>query len=133
MSFGLDTSVVVRLLVGEPEDQARRAWEFLEQCSSEGEPAHVSALVVAESFFVLQHHYGVPLAKTLQQLASLLGDARISADAAARRVLRTPGLSRMKPGFVDRLIHALYEDDGRALATFDKTAAKLERSRLLGA
>jgi predicted nucleic acid-binding protein len=132
VSFGLDTSVVVRLLVGEPEEQAQRAWALLEACASEGEPAQVSALVVAESFFVLQHHYGVPLAKALQQLASLLGDARVSADATALRVLRTAGLARMKPGFVDRVIHQQYESEGRELATFDKIAARLARSRLLG-
>jgi predicted nucleic acid-binding protein len=132
VSFGLDTSVVVRLLIGAPEDQAQRAWELLEECASEGEPVQVSALVVAESFFVLQHHYGVPLAKALQQLASLLGDVRVSADAAALRVLRTPGLARLKPGFVDRLIHQQHESEGRELATFDGAAARLARSRLLG-
>jgi predicted nucleic acid-binding protein len=132
VSVGLDTSVVIRLLVGEPEEQARRAWEFLAECEANGARAHVSGLVVSEAFFVLQHHYQVPLAVTLEQLAGLLDDPRVSADPVAAEVLRTPGLARAKPGFVDRLIHQQYRGEGRTLITFDKTAARLPGSRLLG-
>ena len=49
MNAGLDTTVVVRLLVGEPKDQAAIGWPFLEECQSTGTRAHVCELVVAES------------------------------------------------------------------------------------
>lgn len=131
MSVGLDTSVVIRLLVGEPEEQAQRAWDFLAECEGNGVRAHISGLVVSEAFFVLQHHYDVPLALALQHLAGLLEDPRLSGDPVATEVLRTPGLARAKPGLVDRLIHQQYRGEGQTLITFDKLAARLPGSRLL--
>ena len=131
MNAGLDTSVVVRLLVGEPKEQAAIGWQFLEECQSTGTRAHVCELVVAESFFVLQHHYGVPLSATLQQLAALLTDPRVIADASVLKVLGTPNLAAAKPGFVDRLIHGLYQAQGESLVTFDNAAACLPNTRVL--
>ncbi len=131
MSVGLDTSVVIRLLVGEPEEQAQCAWDFLGECGAKRAKAHVSGLVVAEAFFVLQHHYGVPLELALQQLAGLLDDSRVSSDPEVDEVLRTPGLARARPGFVDRLIHQQHRGEGRTLITFDKLAGRLPGSRLL--
>jgi hypothetical protein len=43
VSAGLDTSVVVRLLVGEPADQAELAWRFLAECEANGGAAQVSS------------------------------------------------------------------------------------------
>jgi predicted nucleic-acid-binding protein len=131
VSAGLDTSVLVRLLIGEPAEQATVAWNFLNECMSGGEPARVSDLVVAEAFFVLQHHYAVPLKTTLQQLTALLTDPRIVADASALKVMRLPNLATAKPGFVDRLIHGNYQVRGDSLTTFDKTAGRLPDARLL--
>ena len=58
MKAGLDTSVVLRLLLGQPADQAARAVAFLDELSRGGHHAVVSDLVVAEAYFALQHHYG---------------------------------------------------------------------------
>jgi len=131
MTCGLDTSVVVRLLVGEPKAQADRAWQHLSDCRTARKPAHVSALVVADVFFVLQHHYGVPADSALQQLAAVLSDASVSVEPAVLAVLRAPDLATAKPGFVDRLIHATYGAQGHELVTFDKLAARLPGARLL--
>ena len=49
----------------------------------------------------------------------------------AARILPMPGLASSKPGFVDRLIHASYTTSGDSMATFDKSAGKLERVRVL--
>ena len=121
----------MRLLVGEPKEQAASARKFLNECHRTGARAQVSDLVLAETFFVLQHHYGVPVAAALQQLAALVADPRINASASAMRVLRTPDLPAAKPGFVDRLIHGCYQAQGDSLITFDKAAARLPNARLL--
>lgn len=130
MSAGLDTSVVVRLLVGDPADQADAARRLFDECLHAGSPASVSALVVAEAFFVLQHHYGVPPGVALKQLAALLSDPRVSRDAEILKVLRTPGLATAKPGCVGRLIHAGYRSRGCTPTTFDRSVAKLPGTRL---
>ena len=133
MSVGLDTSVVVRLLVGEPPEQAAAAWRLVDEHAPTGEPVRIADLVVAETFFVLQHHYRVPLAEAIGALLELVSDPRIAADEASTRVLKTVRLVDSKPGFIDRLIHGGYHDDGVAMATFDKAAARLPNSRLLRA
>lgn len=59
MINGLDTSVVVRLLVGMPEAQYRVARRRLENAHAQGETVLVSDLVIAETCHVLRHHYGI--------------------------------------------------------------------------
>jgi predicted nucleic acid-binding protein len=48
---GLDTSVVVRLLTGEPEDLAREAMRYVAQRSRAGDRLLVSDLVLAEAYY----------------------------------------------------------------------------------
>jgi len=56
---GLDASVMLRLMLGQPADQAARAVALLDELSRSGRHAVVSDLVVAEAYFALQHHYDV--------------------------------------------------------------------------
>ncbi len=128
---GLDTSVILRLLIGEPVDQARHAREFLDTLFESGEQAVVSDLVVTEAYFALQHHYQVPKAEALAALALLLHSGEILGNGAAPAVLKLKNLASAKPGFVDRLIHAAYSQDGGAMATFEKKSRRLENVRVL--
>jgi predicted nucleic acid-binding protein len=58
--IGLDTSVVMRILTGEPEAQAKAAQEFVRTVILQGRRLVVSDLVVSEASFALVTHYGVP-------------------------------------------------------------------------
>ena len=60
MAIGLDTSVVLRLLIGEPRVQMEVARRRIERALIVGEKVVVTDLVVAEAFHALRHHYGVP-------------------------------------------------------------------------
>ena len=132
MSIGLDTSVIVHLLVGEPKQQALAAHRFLDEMKTAGQgPVLVSELVISEAFFALRHHYAVPAAAALQALKALSNDERIRATPAALRVLATPNLATAKPGFLDRLIHGHYLESGVGMATFDKAAGRLPDTRVL--
>jgi predicted nucleic acid-binding protein len=132
VTAGLDTSVVVRLLVGEPRAQAAAARNFLEQRASAGEgPSRVSDLVVSEVFFALIHHYAVPAAEAVRAMNALFEDERVAPSPLARAVLALPGVATGKPGLVDRLIHGQYAAEGAALATFDKAAGRLPGAQLL--
>lgn len=106
MSVGLGTSVVLRVLVGEPVDLARTALLELTRRVAEGEAVFVSDLVVAETCHALQFHYGVPKVDALAMLRTFLGQSGVRCLGAAGDVLDTPGLATSNPGFVDRLIHA---------------------------
>lgn len=127
MNVGLDTSVVLRLLVGRPPNQTLRAVAFLDHLAHQGDKAVVSDLVVAETYFALQHHYGVPKAHALSALHRLFADGEILPQGAAADVLATRGLAVAKPGFVDRLIHRGYvtADQGR-MVTFERASGKLD-------
>ena len=49
MTFGLDTSVVLRLLTGQPQDLAAKALERYQDGIAAGDDFSVSDLVAAES------------------------------------------------------------------------------------
>lgn len=131
MRVGLDTSVVLRLLIGEPARQADRAWSFIQQERSNRREIVVSDLVISEAYFALQYHYAVPKAVALQQLGRLVESVEIAANGCAAAVLRIPRLASAKPGFVDRLIHQGYLRDADRVATFELAAKKLPRSIVL--
>jgi predicted nucleic acid-binding protein len=127
VTVGLDTSVVVRLLVGEPASQAEVARRLL---ATDG-PAAVSDLVLGEAYFALRHHYRAPHGKALAALKGLLGDPRVHPTGVARSVLAAMPSAEAAPGLMDRLIHGDYRRDGADLVTFDQDAARLAGARLL--
>lgn len=129
---GLDTSIVVRLLIGEPEQQAAAARRLLNERAARREPpAALSDLVVGESYFALRHHYGVPHAKAVAALRALLNDPRVFPTGVARRVLALAPGEIAAPGLIDRLIHGDYDRAGAILLTFDRRAARLPGAKLL--
>lgn len=131
MKVGLDTSVVLRLLLGQPVDQASRAVAYLDELSRGRRRAAVSDLVVAEAYFALQHHYGVSKRDALMGLRRMFADGEIESLGAAAEVLATDGLASAKPGFVDRMIHGAYGDTTDGMVTFEKAAGKLASVRVL--
>jgi predicted nucleic-acid-binding protein len=128
---GLDTSVLLRLLLGQPSDQAARAVAFLDELTLGGHRAVVSDLVVAETYFALQHHYGVSKPDALQGLRQLFASGEIEPLGAAAEVLAVHGLASVKPGFVDRLIHGAYANEADEMVSFEKAAGKLKSVRVL--
>jgi len=128
---GLDTSVVLRLLLGQPADQAARAVSFLDALSRGGHHAVVSDLVVAEAYFALQHHYAVSKQDALTGLRRLFADGEIKPLGAVAGVLAADGLASAKPGFVDRLIHGAYANAADEMVTFEKAAGKQKSVRVL--
>ena len=58
--FGIDTSVLVRLLTGEPEaDFALCVRKLRSLMEEEGAEVLVSNQVIGEAYIAVQHHYGV--------------------------------------------------------------------------
>ncbi|OGV69583.1 MAG: hypothetical protein A2283_02135 [Lentisphaerae bacterium RIFOXYA12_FULL_48_11] len=132
MTAGMDTSVVLRLLIGEPAGQARTALEWLRKAKASGTAAVISDLVISEAYFALQHHFGVSKAEALRHLTLLLASGDVSADGVVAKVLATPGLATAKPGFVDRLIHEQYLQGGAScIVTFEKAARTLKNVEIL--
>jgi predicted nucleic-acid-binding protein len=131
MMVGLDTSVVLRLLIGEPADQAERAVSYLDELARRGDGAGICDLVVAEAYFALQYHYGVSKRDALDGLRQIFADGEIASLGVAGEGLQSDNLASAKPGFVDRLIHHTYATTSAKTATFEKSAAKLSTAKLL--
>jgi len=124
---GLDTSVVLRLLVGAPPDQARAALAFVRQNLGAGRRVVASDLVISEAYFALHAHYEVPKPEAVAALLEMLRSGLVGpADGPAiTRVLEAAARAPAKPGVVDRLIHAQYERMSASLVTFERAAARL--------
>ncbi len=130
MTFGLDTSVVMRLLTGDPPDQARSAADFLFAAKASGDRLLVTDLVIAETYFALHAKYAVPKAEALLRLRQFLESGDVETGDVAQ-IMKTPNLGSAKPGFVDRLIHASYGRDEARLVSFEKSAGKLAGAKVL--
>lgn len=125
-SVMLDTSVLVRLLVQQPEDQYRRAARWLEETLETGIPAEVGSLVLSEASFALQYHYHLPKSDALRMLRLFVEQSGVGVPAPIREILATKRLAGAKPGFVDRLIHAEAHAKGSHLATFETAGRRLQ-------
>ena len=124
--LGIDTNVVIRLIVADDADQTRRARKLVEQALSHDEPVLVSLLVLLESEWVLRSLYGFSREALLGIFRALLETRELSfEDAPAME----EALFRWKDsacGFSDCLIAAHNRQMGcRATATFDRKAARL--------
>jgi predicted nucleic-acid-binding protein len=121
--IGLDTSVLVRLLVGLPDAQARTARRRLEEAVEAGEPVLVSDLVVAETYYALQHHYAVPRAEAQAILRRFIESGIVQLEPiASSNTLTAAGGA----GLVDRLIHLRYRSLGAITLTFERRQGNLE-------
>ncbi|MCP5543560.1 MAG: PIN domain-containing protein [Akkermansiaceae bacterium] len=127
----LDTSVVIRLLTGQPADQAGAARSYMAEIERSGGKVYVSNLVVTEAYFACQHHYGMPKAEVLGGLLALLAMSTFVVHPQLAKLLSMPNLASAKPGFLDRLIHAEAASAHLPLVTFETAAARLADTRLL--
>ena len=123
MTLGLDTTVVLRLIVGEPRAQTDLARTRLEEAFARGEPIRVSDLVVAEAYYALHHHHGLDKEVAREKLHSMLSSGVVSLEPQTSLTALEPARS---PGLVDRLIAARYRAHGGVTLTFDRALGRVD-------
>jgi predicted nucleic acid-binding protein len=130
---GLDTSVLIRLLIGLPPEQASTALGFVKKARIAGRHVVISDLVISEAYFALHSHYDVPKPEAIAALREVLRSGLVEpADGpAVIEVLEAAARSSSKPGFVDRLIHAQYERLPASMASFERAAGRLAGTMVL--
>ena len=131
MKIGLDPSIVVRLLLGAPEDQTRQAEAFLDNLQKHGHQPVVSDLVVGEVYRRLHHEHGVPPEEAVAALKALFEGGEVKCLGVATDLLKTGGIAVISPGFIDRLIHRQYQKEAEQMASFDPAAQRLNGVRVL--
>lgn len=129
----LDTSVVMRLLTGQPLDLTTLARNFMAETEHTGAKVFVSNLVIMEAYFACQHHYGMPKQAVLDGLAKLVSLTTFVVHPQLIELLSMPGLAAAKPGFLDRLIHVEATTARLPLVTFEKAASRLPQTIILKA
>ena len=131
MTYGLDTSVVVRLLVSEPPALAAKAKDFVEAALDEGHLFYISDLAISETYFVLQHHYGKTKEFAISSIRAIQEMPGFSFSPEAKAALDTPEAWKASPGFVDRMIAAGYATKGFVTVSCEKDFRKLDFTEVI--
>lgn len=77
--YGIDTSILIRLATGDPEDGFRKCVERLTHLvEHKGAEIFASNQVVGEAYVALQHHYGVSKPEARSALDSVLRSGLVS-------------------------------------------------------
>ena len=127
--YGIDTSVLVRLLTGLPPDAYSRCVERLRALVGGGAEIFASNQVIGETFVAVQHHYGVSAADTRSELSKALRSGLVAPlnGQAVFTALEAAG----GPGLFDRLIIDEYARAGLEVLTLDRKMAALPAARRL--
>ena len=131
MTFGLDTSVVLRLLTGQPQDLAAKALERYQDGIAAGDDFSVSDLVAAESYYAIQHHYGKSKEEALDALKSFSSGDGISFSQNFEAAINTPNIHKASPGFVDRMLVSGYGEKGQITLSCEKSYRRLPGTEVI--
>ena len=124
--LGIDTNVLVRLLVEDDPGQTRRARQIVEQARVRDESVVVSLLVLLETEWVLRSRYAFDKSTILMTFRHLLEsvDLEFEDEGAVEEALYR--WNEFNVGFADTLIVAHNRRLGcDATATFDARAAQV--------
>ena len=124
--LGIDTNVLVRLLVADDALQTRRARALVERALDHDDPILVSLPVVIETEWVLRSRYGFDKPATLSSLRHLLAARELTFEDESALEEALYQWNEGAAGFVDCLIAAHNRRLGcSATATFDAAAARI--------
>lgn len=128
--IALDTNILVRFLAEPHSHQGRIAHQLVTESLSAEKPGFVSALIIAETIWVLEDIYQVPVDMIRAHMRLLLGAAELVIEQAdaIERALNLP-----HKDLADCILHELGQANGCShTVTFDKRFAKLDKVELAG-
>ena len=128
--FGIDTSVLVRLLTGEPPEDFEHCVSRLGALiENDGAEVFASNQVIGEAYVAVQHHYGVSKTDARAGLTDVLRSGLVS-PLNGRAVIEA--LKTVEgPGLFDRLIADEHSRVGVEVLTLDRKMASLPGVRRL--
>ena len=122
--FGIDTSVLVRLLTGEPQEDFEHCVSRLRALiENDGAEVFASNQVIGEAYVAVQHRYGVSKTDARAGLTDVLRSglvAPLNGGAVFEILEAVEG-----PGLFDRLIAEEYSGAGVEVLTLDRKMAFL--------
>ena len=130
--IGIDTNVLIRLVVSDSPEQAAAARALVEECEAHGQKIFLNRIVLAEFLWVLAFQYGTTRAEALMAVETL---ARHPAMQIEDRdaVLGAIASARQGRQQITDLILAASNSAYRCgtTYTFDRIAARVEHFTLL--
>ena len=130
LRYGIDTSILVRLLTGRPEDTYLACRSALQRLIEDrGVRIFASNMVIGEAYVAVQHHYGVTKEDARDGLLKVLQSGLVS-PLHGRSVL-TAVTSRSGAGLLDRLIADDYQRAELVTFTLDRRMSRLPATELL--
>ena len=127
--YGIDTSVLVRLVTGTPPDAYSRCVERLHAMVGSGAEIFASNQVIGEAFVAVQHHYGVSAVDARAELSKALRSGLV-APLNGRTVIEALEAAG-GPGLFNRLIADDYARADLHVLTLDQKMAGLPDAQLL--
>lgn len=127
--YGINTSVLVRLVTGTPPDAYSRCVERLHALVGSGAEIFASNQVIGEAFVAVQHHYGVSAVDARAELSKALRSGLV-APLNGRTVIEALEAAG-GPGLFDRLIADDYARVDLHVLTLDRKMASLPDAQLL--
>ena len=127
--FGIDTSILVRLVSGVPEAEFDHCVSRMSVLVEGGSEIFVSNQVIGETYVAVQHHYGVSRVDARKSLVDVLRSGLV-APLNGRSVIAALEASG-GPGLFDRLIADGYVREGMDVLTLDRKMAGLAEVRRL--
>lgn len=128
--FGIDTSVLVRLVTGNPGPEFSRCVTALSALvQDDGAEIFVSNQVVGEAYVAIQHHYGISKSEARAGLLDVLQSGLVSplnGGSVIAAIEASDGA-----GLFDRLIADEYSRASLRTLTLDKRMASLPHVRRL--
>ncbi|MBC9890351.1 MAG: PIN domain-containing protein [Opitutae bacterium] len=121
--IGIDTSVLVRLITGEPPDAFARCVERLNDLAVSGAEIFASNQVIGEAYIAVQHHYHVSESDARSEISKALTSGLV-APLNGSDVIAALEVSD-GPGLFDRLIAEDYTRAGLEVLTLDRKMAAL--------
>ena len=132
MTYGLDTSVILRLIVDADNEHSKRVRDRIVELRNDGDDFFISNLAVNEAYFALQHHYGATKAEAITALHALAAADGFAITAEARAALETPEVWQANPGFIDRILASEYAARGYVTVSCEKSFRRLDLAEVIG-
>jgi predicted nucleic acid-binding protein len=131
MTFGLDTSVVLRLLTGQPQELAARTLARYQEGIANGDSFYVSDIVASETYYAIQYHYGKTKDEALSALKGFSFGEGISFSQNFVASINTSDIHKANPGFVDRMLVSGYRKLGQITLSCEKSFRRLADTEVI--
>jgi predicted nucleic-acid-binding protein len=130
--IGIDTNVLLRLLLDDDPAQVRRARHAVSGAEAAGHALFVNDVVLTEAVWTLGSRYDATKTELISTLRSLLDNAKMEFESRSVLNEAVAGFENSSAGFADCLILAKNAAAGCAhTATFDRSLRQFEQAKNL--